>query len=71
MISTFKYFLTFPLSITKNTAEWSPSVFFRKRQLVDGTFASGVLMMRMMNGSAIYRAMTQAEEQDFREETSI
>jgi len=57
--------------VTKKNKEWEPTVCFRKRQLIDGSFASGALMVRMVDGTAHYRLMTEEEDQDFREETSI
>ncbi|TNM59668.1 hypothetical protein [Aliirhizobium smilacinae] len=71
MLYAIRYFLVWPVSITRKTTDWLPAVFFRKRRLVSGEYAAGCLMMRFVDGKPIYRAMTIEEEQDFREETSI
>lgn len=71
MIYALRYFFTFTFAIPEKTNDWEPTVCFRKRQLIDGTFASGALMMRMIDGTAHYRLMTEEEDLDFREETSI
>ncbi len=71
MFQAIKYFSVWPVSITRKTTDWSPAIHFRKRRLTNGDYAAGCLMMRFIDGKPIYRAMTEEEEQDFREETSI
>ncbi len=71
MIHALSYFFTFPSVVPKKTNDWEPTVCFRKRKLIDGTSASGALMLRMIDGTAHYRLMTEEEDLDFREETSI
>lgn len=71
MLHAIKYFFVRPSSVSNATTEWSPAVFFRERRLINGDYAAGVLMTRLIDGKSYYRAMTDEEEQDFREETSI
>jgi len=71
MFKAIRYFLAWPIAITNKTTDWAPAVFFRKRRLISGEYAAGCLMMRFINGKPSYRAMTEEEERDFREETSI
>ncbi len=71
MIHALRYYFTFSLMAPEKTYDWEPTVCFRKRQLIDGTFASGALMVRIIDGTAHYRLMTEEEDLDFREETSI
>jgi len=71
MLNAIAYFFTWSISTANKTTEWSASVFFCKRRLISGEYAAGCLMMRFIDGKPIYRAMTEEEERDFREETSI